>query len=191
MVLGPALVTLPVHAGRPSVKHLHAVCADVPYAGLRIFRDDERERDVSPAVVGPAPQDGQFIQRAVTADHFLARGAPNDLRYQIAEATDRREQLEGIHQPRRSVRLDQFCNLVGQVIEGSDAQGHTHPFHRSEHVRGHRDAMPGGTLKEESRTAPGRLARAVGHGAHFQIGANLVAHPGEQPLRVERRQEVV
>ncbi len=59
VVLRTALVTLPVHAGGASVEHLHAVGADVPHPGLRILREHERERDVFPAVLGPALQDRQ------------------------------------------------------------------------------------------------------------------------------------
>ena len=54
MVLRAALVPLPVHAGRAAVEHLHPVRADVAHAGFRILRDDERQRDVAAAVLGPA-----------------------------------------------------------------------------------------------------------------------------------------
>ena len=59
LVLGAALVDLPVHAQGALVEHLQAVHADVAPAGGRVARDDGRQRDVAAAVVGPALQDGQ------------------------------------------------------------------------------------------------------------------------------------
>jgi hypothetical protein len=53
MVLGPALVSLPVHAGGAAVEDLHAVGSHVPHAGLRVLRDYQRERDVASAVFRP------------------------------------------------------------------------------------------------------------------------------------------
>ena len=67
VMLRAALVPLPVHAGRAAVEHLHAVGADVAHAGFRISGEHQRQRDVTAAVLRPAFQDRQLVERAVAA----------------------------------------------------------------------------------------------------------------------------
>jgi hypothetical protein len=98
-MLGAALVTLPVHAGRAAVVNLHAVGADVPHAGLRIFREDQRERDERAAVVGPAFQNRQRIERAVAIDDLVTRRVLHRLRHQVAQAADHRQHLQRVMMP--------------------------------------------------------------------------------------------
>ena len=64
VVLRAPLVPLPVHAGRPVVVDLHAVRADVAHAGLGVFRENHRQGDVRTAVVRPAGQNRDLVERA-------------------------------------------------------------------------------------------------------------------------------
>ena len=57
VVLGPALVGVPVHAGGPGVIDLEAVHAHVALPGLRVVGEDHRQGDEGAAVLGPAGQD--------------------------------------------------------------------------------------------------------------------------------------
>ena len=68
------LVDLPVHEGRAPVDDLHPVHADVAAAGLRVVRDDGRERDERRRVAGPAALDRELRQVDVVAreDDLLA-----------------------------------------------------------------------------------------------------------------------
>jgi hypothetical protein len=63
LVLGAALVRLPVHAEGSIVEHLQTVHADVAGAGEGIAREHGGQRDVASAVAGPALQDRQAGQR--------------------------------------------------------------------------------------------------------------------------------
>ena len=90
MVLGAALVPLPVHAGRPPVVHLHAVGADVAHAGFGIARDDERQRDERAAVLRPGLEHRQLVEPAVGLDDFLTGRVLDRLRHQVGEPADER-----------------------------------------------------------------------------------------------------
>ena len=86
VVLRAALVALPVHAGRAAVEHLHPVGADVAHAGLGILGEDQRQGDEPAAVVGPALEDRQLVERAVAPDDLLAGRVLDRLRHQVASA---------------------------------------------------------------------------------------------------------
>src|SRR5207253_529929 len=56
LVLGAALVGLPVHAEGPIVEDLEPVHPDVARAGARVPGEHARQRDVAAAVLGPAAE---------------------------------------------------------------------------------------------------------------------------------------
>src|SRR6185503_6169096 len=88
MVLRAALVPLPVHARGAAIEHLHAIGADVADAGLGVLREDERERDVLPAVLGPAFQNRKGVERAVAVDDLLAGRILYRFRHEVAQTAD-------------------------------------------------------------------------------------------------------
>ena len=114
VMLRAALVPLPVHARRPVVEHLHPVRADVALAGLRILREHERKRDVGTAVVRPAGQDRQLVQRAVALHDLLAWRVLHRLRHQIAEPADHRQHLQRVHDPLGHLRRHQLVDLAAR-----------------------------------------------------------------------------
>jgi hypothetical protein len=54
-----------VHASGTGVVNLHAVTADVAFAVFRILGDDHGPGDVATAVLRPAFQDGESVEREI------------------------------------------------------------------------------------------------------------------------------
>ena len=50
-----------MHAGGLPVEDLHAVHAAIAFAGGRVIREDQREGDEAPAIVGPAVQNRKLV----------------------------------------------------------------------------------------------------------------------------------
>ena len=65
LVLGAALVGLPVHAERHVVEDLQPVHADVARPGARVAREHRGQRDVAAPVAGPAAEDRQARERRI------------------------------------------------------------------------------------------------------------------------------
>ena len=81
VVMGAALVGLPVHSSGVAVENLHAVDPDVSASRLWVSRHHQRESDVTTGVVGPALQGREYVQVNVFScdDHILARSATDYL----------------------------------------------------------------------------------------------------------------
>ncbi len=109
VVLRAALVALPVHAGRASVEHLHAVHADVAHARLGVLRDDQRERDVAAAVFRPRAQDRDLVERSVEPHDLLARRVLHGFRQEVAEAADQRQQLHRVEHAASASAASSAC----------------------------------------------------------------------------------
>ena len=86
IVLGGYFLALPVHASAAPVIDLHAIHAHVALAGLRIARDDARERDEAATVFRPALQDGEIEKRKIIAlDDFFAGAGGDGLGKELAD----------------------------------------------------------------------------------------------------------
>ena len=191
VVLRAALVPLPVHAGGAAVEHLHAIGADVPHAGLGIFGEHQRQRDESSAVFGPALEDRQLVERAVSTNDFLARRILDRLRHQIAQPAHHRQHLERVHDAFGHLRRHELVDFRGEIVERLDAERQAHAFERSEHVAGDRHVEPGGLLEQQRRTAARHLARAVGDGGDLEIRADRLVDARQQLALVEIGEEIV
>ena len=64
---------MPMHTGCARVVFLKAIHADVALAGRRIFCKDERQGYKSSAVLWPAFQNRDLVERGIDFDDFLAR----------------------------------------------------------------------------------------------------------------------
>ena len=126
VVLRTALVTLPVHAGGTAVEHLHAIGADIPHPGLGILCEHQRKRDVSPAVLGPAFQDRQRVERPVAVYDLLAGRGPDRLRHQVAQAARHREHLQRVHDAFRHLWRHQLVDFLREIIERLHAEREAH-----------------------------------------------------------------
>ena len=145
-------MALEVHASRSPVEHLHAIRADVAHTGGGIFREDERKRDETPAVVWPALENGQRVERAVAPHDFMARRVLDVLRQQVCEPAGEGNQLQRIEHALRHRRRQQLVDLARQIVERRNTQRQAHALHGSEGVRRHRHVETGRLLEEERRS---------------------------------------
>ena len=184
VMLRTAFVALPMHAGRSRVEHLHPIGADVSHACFRILGEDKRQRDVRAAVLGPAFQDRQAVERSVPPNDFLAGSVLDGLRHQIAQAADNRQHLERVHDALWHLRREERVDLRREVVERLHAERQAHALERSEYVGRDRHVEARWPLEEERRPTLRHLASSVGHCRDFEVGADRLANPDEQhPLR--------
>ena len=191
VMLRAILVPLPVHPRRPSVEHLHAIGADVAHAGLRILCEHERKRDEGTAVFGPAGQDRQVVERAVTLHDLLARRVLHRLGHEIAEPPDHGQHLQRIHDPFGHVGCHQAVDLCGEIVKRLHAEREAHALHRSVDVRRDGHVEAGWLFKEERGTAARRLARTVDHGRDLEVRADGLGHARQQLAAFEISEKVV
>ncbi len=190
-MLRAALVALPVHSCRAAVEHLHAVRADVPHAGFWIFRENQRERDVSAAIVRPAFQDRQTIQRAIAVDDFMTRRVLHRPRHQVAQPSDHRQHLQRVQDAFGHLRRHELVDLLGQIVECLHAEREAHTLVRSVQVRSDRNIVAGWSFEQQCRTTAGDLARAIGDGRDLEVGAHRLHDAREEAAFVEIGDEVV
>ena len=192
VVLRAALVPLPVHAGRAAVEHLHAVGADVAHAGFGILREHERQRDVAAAVLGPALEDRQLVERAVAL-----RRSPGTARPSPSSASDRAAAPTIGSIFSASMMPSGICGVISSSISVARSSSVFTPSarhmrsRRSEDVGGDRHVEAGGLLEQQRGTAARRLARAVGDGGDLEVGAHRLGDARQQPALVEVGEKVV
>ena len=184
-MLSAAFMPLPVHPGRPTIEHLHPIGADVALTGFRVPGEHEWKRDVRTAIVGPARQNRQVVQRAVALHNLVTRGVLDRLRHQVAEAADHRQHLKGVHDALGHLRRHQLVDLAREVIERFHTERQTDSLHRAVHVRSNRDIEAGRLLEEQRRTTARRLAGAIDHGRDLEIGADRIGDAREQLAALE------
>ena len=78
-----------------------------------------------------------------------------------------------------------------EIVERLHAEREAHALVRSVDVGRHRDVEAGRLLEQQRRAAARRLARAIGDGGDFEIGADRLGHAREQLALVEIGEEVV
>ena len=191
VVLRSAFVPLPVHPGRAAVEDLHAVGADIAHAGLWIFREHQRKGYVSAAVLGPALQDRQRIERPVAIDDFVAGGILYRPRHEIAQAADHRQHLQRVHDACRHLRRHELVDLLREIVERAHTEREAHALVRSVHIRCDRDVVTRRTLEEQRGPSARQLARAVGDGGDLEIRADRLGDAPKQFALVKIREKII
>ena len=173
-VAGSDLMNLPVHPGGLSVVDLDAVHADIPLTGVRVLGVDGRQGDEASSILRPALQDRQMIERegfpviplTHAADHLLTGGALHAAGAGMNEIDAVAQELEGVLEALRRLRLHQELELGGKLIDRIQPQRHCHAALRSEGID--RDgefgdaAVDGRLLEEQRLPSTRRLHLAVG-----------------------------
>lgn len=128
MVVGPALVAVPVHAGGGLVEHLHAIHAHIAHACLGILRDDKGHGDEGPGVLRPRGEDGEHGEIDVLAGQHdvLATTAGDVLGKDVGHARELGQHLKFLDDAVRFLDLDEFENLLGHVVQAVHLQGLVH-----------------------------------------------------------------
>ena len=102
---------------RAAVMDLQAVHAHVTAAIDGAFGDDQRQRDRAAAVFRPALDDRQLAHVEVFGLYnFLARPGAHQLRRHFRQAAEQRQHFDFLEEPRRRLELDQFADLVGDLV---------------------------------------------------------------------------
>src|SRR6202050_1772440 len=112
VMIGAVFLSLPVHASGTGVVNLHAVAADVAFTVFRILGDDHGPGDVATAVLRPAFEDRESVERGVVGEHSSLAGSIADgFREEGADLGKLGEHLYLFEQALRGL----------QVEEGTDA----------------------------------------------------------------------
>ena len=164
VVLGAALVQVPVHTERLIVEDLEPIHADVALAGVRIVREHQRQGDVAAAIVGPALQDRQLRELEVlTTVHLLARRGgdqPRSGRGNAAELVQRLElAAEALGWPGER-QGQQVLDLRAQVFPAVNAQGPRRPPIGAEGIHHDRHGATLHVAEQQGRAV--QLAHPVG-----------------------------
>ena len=120
---------------------LHAIHADVANAARRILRDHHRQRDVRPAVFGPAREDRQLVEiDLVAAPHdFLTRWrADLHARRKLRHLQQSRQQRQLADKSFGHLEIEQLRDARADRVQVVDAERQRHAPHRTEQVDRHR-----------------------------------------------------
>ena len=127
VVLRADFLALPVHAGGAFVVDLHAVHADVAFAGLGIAGDHARQRDEAARILGPALQDGKIQQRKIVAlDDFLAGAGGDGLGEELAHLRQHGEHFYFVEETLRRLHVHEGADAVGDLVEGINLKREIH-----------------------------------------------------------------
>jgi hypothetical protein len=178
-VTGAVVVHVPVHRGEARAEHLHAVHADVAFAGVRVARVDAAEGDVAAgactargdaalcrgvvedlaarevAVEGPALDDRELreVSLLILQHDLLTDAVLHDLRRERRHLDQVRQPLHLLDERRRDLRLHELLHAVGQRVERLTAQRLVDPVVAAERVDRDRDVGPLDVLKQQGFAA--------------------------------------
>src|SRR5437868_2492526 len=95
-MIGALLMQLPVHTSSRFVVDLHAVHAAIALSGFRIFREDERQGDITSTIFGPALYDRKVEEGkiALTQDAFFAKAIFNYFGKHFSDFSESRNHLK-------------------------------------------------------------------------------------------------
>ena len=198
-MLGGDLLPLPVHAGGAGVVDLHAVHADVPFAGGGVAGDDAGQGDEAAAILRPRLQDGQLekVDLVAGVDDLLAGGIAggDDPGEEAADLRQHRQHLQLVHHAGGGLGVEQGADAVGDTVERIDVEGELHAGLGAELI--HEDTGAGMTfdvLEEQGGSAgPGRAAAelggAVGDLGHLEDRVDRLRDALEFPCLVELADE--
>ena len=134
-MFGPDFLPLPVHPGGALVIDLHAVTAQVAFAGLRIAGGNAGQGDEAASVLRPALQNGKLIQReAILADHFLARAGWNRLGEELAHLSEHGQHLDFVQEALWGLDVHERADAAGDLIEGVHFEREIHAARGAELV---------------------------------------------------------
>ena len=187
LVLGRALVDLPVHAERAIVVDLEPVHAHVARAAHRILREDHRKRDEAPRVPRPAAQHRQRREaRPVGLDDLLARRRAHALGAGLGDVEEIAELLELLDDRARHPHVEELRDARRQVVQVLDAERRRHALRRAEGVDEHGRVEPLDVLEQERLVQLRRALRdAVGDLGDLEVAGDAGAHPLELSRLVE------
>ncbi len=192
LVLGAALVRLPVHAERAIVEHLQPIHPDVARAGDGIAREHAGQRDVAAAVAGPAFQDRQCRQRRIRRLHDLlaGRGAHTAGRG-LRNLEQRAQFLQLVEKGAGHLQIEQLRDARAEVVEPLDAQRRRHAVRAAEGVDEHRHLEALHVLEEERDVglAPG-LRHAVDDLGDLEVARDGRSHAAQVAATLEVRDEL-
>ena len=139
LVLGRALVDLPVHAERALIEDLEPVHAHVARARHGVRREHHRQRDEAPRVPRPAAQHGQRGEAGRSVSTTSWQGAERT-RLGPALATSKRSPsfLSLSTMRARHPQVEELRDARGELVEVLDAERRRHALGRAEGVDEHR-----------------------------------------------------
>ena len=124
-----------MHARGVLVVDLHAVHADVAFAGLRVARDDAGQRDEGAAILGQVVSTGSFAGRRPSPceDDLLAGGvvAIDDLGKKLPTSASIGSNFSLSSRLVGVCGLMQHADAVGDVVERIDVESQLHAALRS------------------------------------------------------------
>jgi hypothetical protein len=132
-------VALPVHRDLVPADHLDAIHPHVADTGLRVARDDARQRDVGPAVFRPADRDRELRQIHVgpAEDGLLARRPPTDrLGGKLGHLGELGQHRKFAEQRVGHLEVHERRDPLADLVQAADAERQRHPPLRAEQVHG-------------------------------------------------------
>ena len=187
-VLRTVFMNMPVHARRILVVLLQTIHADVALASLGIFRKNERQRDEGAAVLGPALQDRQDVERRIVHLYdFLARRFLDVLGevHRLAHLRDERDEIHLVRE--RDLRqTHEIAQIIGDLVKTLNAQSDAHAFHAAESVHEHGHVVALDVLEEQRDVLLAlHLGNTVGDLGDFEFGVNLRLDAAQKPARFQ------
>ena len=196
-VRGAHLVALPVHRQLVFAEDLDAVHPHIPDSRLRIPRNDSTERDVWPAVLGPADRRRELreVDVGVLEDRILARRSSDRLGRELRHLREARQQREFAEQPLGNLEGEQLRNARAYLVEAVDAEGERHAPLRTEQVDRHgmaglRTAAQRRMREQQRRSAARRFHAAVGDFGDFLVDRYWALNAHEIARVVDRADEL-
>ena len=121
------LLSLPVHSGGASVKNLHAVHAEVAFAGFRVSGGHAGESDEAPSVLRPALEDGEVDQREIVAlDDFLAGAGGHGSGKKLSGFCKQRKHFQFVEEALRRFHVHEGADAVSHFIRRVHSESELH-----------------------------------------------------------------
>ncbi len=154
VMLRPHLVRMPMHPRRLPIVHLHPIHADVTQTGLGMLRDDKGQRDESPAILRPALENRQRVERRRVFDHFLAGRVLHRPRRPRGHLRQFRQGPQLLDQRFRHLSMHERGDPRPDFVEVVHAQGERGSRGRAEEIDDQRILRALG-VREPHRRPPG------------------------------------
>src|ERR1700675_2788250 len=151
------LLSLPMHAGGAPIVNLHAIHAEVAFAGFGIARDHTRQGDEAAGVFWPALENGKVVERkAITENDFLARPGGNRFRKELSHLREQGDHLYLVEEALRGLHIHKLADAVGHLAELVDFEREIHAAGGAELIDEHLGARMAFDVLEKEGWAAGR-----------------------------------